>query len=124
MFLVRNLFSAYLLPYDSGFTRSRSVFQNALCVDPPEDVHDNSDRAGPPCLVAGAETCPIVAVEIFVEQDQVAPVRIFLELLRASVHRPPAVRVAKERGCQPALDLLRNLEQASCNGRNRSDTGP
>ena len=46
--------------------------------------------AGPARLVAGAEPGAVVAVEILVEQDVVAPVRIVLELLGAAVDRPPA----------------------------------
>ena len=37
------------------------------------------DQAGPAGLMAGAEPGAVVAVEVFVEQDQVAPVRIGLE---------------------------------------------
>ena len=86
--------------------------ENCLCASiRPKRSMATGDRAGPPCLVAGAEPCSIVAVEILVEQDQVAPVRIFLEFLCASVDRPTAIRVAKERGGKPALDLLCHLEQ-------------
>ena len=40
--------------------------------------------------MAGAEAGAVVAVEVFVEIDQIAPVRVFLELPRAAVDRTPA----------------------------------
>ena len=51
---------------------------------------------GPAGLMAGAEAGAVVAVEVLVEQDEIAPVRVFLELPRAAVDRPPAVLVAQE----------------------------
>ena len=55
------------------------------------------DQAGPPGLVAGAEAGAGVAIEIFVEQDEVAPVRIGLELLAIAVDRPAALRCLRKR---------------------------
>jgi hypothetical protein len=43
-----------------------------------EQMHRSGDDAGPTGLMAGAEAGPVVAVEVLVEQDEVAPVRIFL----------------------------------------------
>ena len=40
--------------------------------------------------MARAEPGPVVAVEVFVEEDVVAPVRVILELRSASVDRPPS----------------------------------
>ena len=48
------------------------------------------------------EPGPVVAVEVLVEQDQVAPVRVVLEALRRAVDRPPAVLVAQEDRGEPA----------------------
>ena len=45
----------------------------------------------------------IVAVEIFVEEDEVAPVRIVLEQFDSSVERTVAVRSAPENGNEPLL---------------------
>jgi hypothetical protein len=44
-----------------------------------EQVYDASYDSGPSSLVAGAEPRPIVAMEAFVEQQQIPPMRIFLE---------------------------------------------
>src|SRR5262245_50492090 len=56
--------------------------------------------------MAGAKARAVVAVEVFVEQDQIAPVRVRLELLRTAVHRPPALFVLEEDIAAPARDLL------------------
>ena len=60
---------------------------------------------GPAGLVAGAEAGAVVAVEVLVEQQQVAPVRVGLELLDAAVHRPAAVlvRAGTSRVSRPAI---------------------
>src|SRR6185369_7865275 len=57
-----------------------------------EDAHDAGDRPGPAGLVARADPRSAVAVEVLVEQDEVAPVRILLELARSAVDRTAAVR--------------------------------
>ena len=74
--------------------RSRSVSNTIFASMRAENVHQERDRAGPPCLVAGPQPCSVVAVEVLVEQDEVAPMRIFLKLLRPSVDRSPATRIA------------------------------
>jgi hypothetical protein len=48
-------------------------------------MHEAGDDPGPAGLMAGTQAGPVVAVEVLVEQDEVAPVRVFLELLRAAI---------------------------------------
>src|SRR5690349_6856097 len=71
------------LPCSGGFEiddrRRFADRQELLAGAGGEDVHDPRDDAGPAGLVARAEARAVVAVEVFVEQDQVAPVRILLE---------------------------------------------
>ncbi len=105
-------------------TRPRSVSSSALGVDAPEQVQQRSDQAGPSGLVAGAEAGAVVAVEVLVEQDQVAPVRIVLELGRAAVDRPPAVGIAQERARQPADESPAPPRTASSAGPSRSGIPP
>src|SRR4051794_17095336 len=59
-------------------------------------VDEIGDEARPAGLVIRAESGTVVAVEVFVEQQQIAPVRILLELLRAAVDAPAARLVARE----------------------------
>src|SRR5689334_19882921 len=63
-----------------------------------EEMHEPGDDPGPAGLVARAEAGAVVAVEIFVEVQAVAPVRILLEFPGSAVDGPPSVLVAKEDG--------------------------
>src|SRR5439155_26516778 len=71
-----------------------------------EQLHETGNDARPASLMAGAKAGAVVAVEVFVEQDEIAPVRVFLELPRAAVDRPPAILVLEEHVRQPARNLL------------------
>src|SRR5678815_5851835 len=51
-----------------------------------------------------------IDVHKIIEEDQIAPVRIVLELGRPAVHRPPPGRVAQERTGQPAGELSGHFE--------------
>src|SRR5229473_1678676 len=51
------------------------------------------DQAGPAGLMACADPGAIVAMKVFVEKDEVAPVRIALKELGATRHGPPPVRI-------------------------------
>ena len=67
----------------AGANRSTTLRPSAPArrVSRREQVHEPGDDAGPAGLVAGAEAGAVVAVEVLVEQQAVAPVRIVLELL-------------------------------------------
>src|SRR5262249_50830402 len=53
----------------------------------------------------------VVALEVLVEQDEVAPMRIVLELLRSTECRTLSSPVAKKDSGQPRRKLLRHFEQ-------------
>jgi hypothetical protein len=55
---------------------------------------DAGHPASPAGMVAGADARSVVAVERFVEEDQLAPVRIRLELLPPAAHRLAPARLA------------------------------
>src|SRR4029453_1114000 len=75
-------FAFHLFSEQAGLQASTVHFQNRLRAEPPEDVHERRHETGPSRLVAGPEARPVVAVEVLVEEDQVAPVRVLLELRR------------------------------------------
>ena len=52
-------------------------------------------------LVARTETGPVVAVEVLVEQEIIAPVRVLLKLPGFPIDRPPTLAHPVER-CEPA----------------------
>src|SRR5271170_2160991 len=66
---------------------------------------------GPASLMAGTDAGAVVAVEILVEQDQVAPMRVGVERLGAAIERAPSVGPAPEDGEDSAGNLLGDLEQ-------------
>src|SRR6266542_1886711 len=87
------LFPTHLLPHqpvDDLFVFHLQVFG----FDTPEQVEKASDQTGPAGLVAGAEPGAVITVEVFVEKDQIAPVRILLKLACAAVDRPPVISIA------------------------------
>ena len=58
-----------------------------------KQVHDPGDDAGPSGLMAGAQAGAVVTVEVLVEEEEVAPVRILLERGRTAIDRPaPGLR--------------------------------
>src|SRR4029079_11878875 len=59
-------------------------------------VDELRDDAGPAGLVRGAEAFAGVPVEVLGEDDEVAPVRIRVELVAPAVHRAAAVGAARE----------------------------
>src|SRR5262249_22780966 len=82
-------------------------FMRASSADiPRQQVCHQRSPAG---LVAGANAGAVVSVEIFVEQDEILPMRIAMERLRAPVHRAPTVRPAKEDPAEPPRQLVGNL---------------
>src|SRR5882724_1924736 len=61
--------------------------------------------------MAGAESRPIVAIKVFVEEDKVFPVRIILKNLKSASNGTAATRIAKENMNEPAGDFSRHLPQ-------------
>src|SRR5258708_12786182 len=51
--------------------------------------------------MVGADSGPIVAVKIFVEKDEVAPVWIALKEIDAARNGPAAVRITQKDVCEP-----------------------
>src|SRR5215472_17198806 len=68
-------------------------------------------QAGPPGLMTGSDAGTTIAVEIFVEKNQVAEVGVGLKLLHASINRTPPPLIFQEDLGQAARQLSRNLPQ-------------
>src|SRR5262249_30654055 len=64
-------------------------------------------------LMAGPESGPVVAVEVLVKQEVIAPMEIFLKLPVAPVNRTLAIRVPEKDPSEPTRDLFSHLEQGS-----------
>src|SRR5436190_21986862 len=57
----------------------------AITASPPPFVDQICDKSRPPGLVIRAEARAVVAVEVFIEQQAVSPVRILLEFFGSAV---------------------------------------
>src|SRR5215510_3828415 len=62
--------------------------------------------------MARAYPTAVVAVKVFVEEDEILPVRIVLELAGCAVNRTRPICIAEEDRPQPARNLLGNLPQS------------
>lgn len=80
-------------------------------IEEAKELDEFGNESCPTGLVTGAQPGTIVAMEVFVEADVVAPMRIVLELLRAAVDGSSAMRVAQENPGEPVRNLLADLEE-------------
>src|ERR1700747_1364826 len=76
-----------------------------------KQIETAGDHPRPSGLMAGAEARAIVAVEVFVEQDVVIPVRVFLKRLRSAVNRAQSAGITEENARKPASNFLCDFEQ-------------
>src|SRR5262249_40164519 len=80
--------------------------EHFVSLDAIEKVRDKSNEPGPSRLMAGAEPLARVAVEVLVEEDAIAPGRIFLVTGGVAVDRSAPGCVRQEDALQPPGDLL------------------
>src|SRR6185369_14495496 len=95
----------------SGCDGPRGHLQGDLRINPRKEIQRQRDESGPARLMARTESRTVVPVEVLVEQDVVAPVRVLLELLRSTVDGPLPISVAHEDRGQSSGDLLGHFEQ-------------
>src|SRR5512145_965023 len=67
--------------------------------------------------MARADAGAVVAVEVFVQPDEVPPVRVGLELGDASVDRPSPIRPAQENAGQASGELSRYVPESRAQTR-------
>jgi hypothetical protein len=85
---------------------SLAAFESLLRRESRKEMCQAGDNACPSRLVAGAEAGPVIAVEVFVKQQAIAPMRIFLKLSGSSIDGAAAIFVSQEDVSQSARDLL------------------
>src|SRR2546427_13091388 len=76
-----------------------------------EILNTSANQAGPAVLMAGADTTAVVAVEVFVKQDQLPPARIVAIELLFAMTSTLTRGVWQEERRQAAVDLARDLKQ-------------
>src|SRR5215467_574461 len=78
-----------------------------VCV--AENQAGNQTR--PARLMAGADPCPVIPVEVLVEEEMVAPAGVGLKLLGSAKNGTPAVLIPQKDTGEPQSDVLNDLEQ-------------
>jgi hypothetical protein len=66
-------------------------------------------QAGPPRLMGRADSRSVVAMEVFIKQEQVPPVRVLLKFFHTAEHRPAAVRPAQKEMREPTRELIGDI---------------
>ena len=87
--------TAHLLPNKFGEYTPAFGLKQDFGVGTPKDVEKEGCQAGPPRR-GPARPRPIIPVEVLIKQDQVAPVRVFLEFSCSRLDRPSSTGVAQE----------------------------
>src|SRR5262249_24636309 len=90
---------------------SPAGFQEAMRIDVADQLDQRCDEPRPAGLVRRSDAGAVVAVEVLEEENQVAPVWVGLELLRAAVDGPSTALVAQENAREARHDLFRHLEE-------------
>src|SRR5438105_2436072 len=90
----------------------RSAHHSSVIISRSPLINQTGDERGPSRLMRGAQAFAGVAVEVFVEEEQILPVRVMREQLRfACATRtedgPIAVRIANE-------DMDETIGEARC----------
>src|SRR5262249_199058 len=79
--------------------------------DVREQLHQAGDDPCPSGLMARAKSGSIVAVKVLIEEEQIPPLRILLQLSGAPVDWPPALPVVEENAREPPHKLRGNFVQ-------------
>src|SRR5438128_10897023 len=77
-------------------TSSGTAARGANRPSAPPLIDQIGHACRPPGLIAGAEPCTRVAVEVLVEQQAVSPQRIGLEFRDIAINRPPSIGAPSE----------------------------
>src|ERR1041385_8833461 len=105
------------------FHRSGRWFEDLLCVNllaaleqggsihRSKQMNESGNQPCPSGLVARSQSGSVVAMEVFVEQQIIAPIRIGLEFFRAPIHRQAPVLIAEENTGQAITDFMAHLKQ-------------
>src|SRR5574338_542653 len=87
------------------------------CLQASMQVEQAGDDSSPARLMTGAQTSPVVTVEVLIKQDVVLPVRVFLERPGTAVYRASTILVAQEDPAKTAIQFLGDFEQRHVRAR-------
>jgi hypothetical protein len=60
--------------------RGAAHLEELCLVEAAEELNERGDQTGPARLMAGADSGPVVPVEVFIEEQMIAPLRVALDL--------------------------------------------
>src|SRR6266446_8388453 len=86
--------------------RISSICDQHTCFVDLEQIRYHSRPAG---LMAGADTVPAITVEVLVERNVIAPMRIVLKGHVGAKDCPAALLVTQKDICEPPSQLFRHL---------------
>jgi len=92
--------------------RDLSKFEGLFRAGGRKQMHRTGDDSRPAGLVTCAEASPIVAMKIFIKQNFIAPVLIFLKLASGAIDWPFAILVFQKDASETTCDFLGDLVQS------------
>src|SRR5690349_2697348 len=107
--LQRNLFT--LRSSSGGHERPGTPLEYLLRVENIQQLDEFCNNPSPAGLVAGAKSSAIVAMEILIEKNIIAPVRVGLEFFGTAVYRPPTLFVPEKDAGEPPGNIHGHLEE-------------
>ena len=103
--------AARLWPLQLSDSGGFAQLEHLFAIRSRKHMHDASYDSGPSSLMAGVKAGPVIAVEIFVEQQQILPMGIFLKFARPAVNRPSPNFISHKDASQSSRKPLGNLIQ-------------
>src|SRR5512147_2163486 len=73
-----------------------SDLEGGLSIQNAVEMDHSRDKAGPSSLMAGANSSTVITVEVFIEEDVIAPVWVLLKFLRPTEHGSAPIFIAQE----------------------------
>src|SRR2546427_7487709 len=84
----------------------KQIFEADDSLQPSDIMQEPRDQGGPACLVACSNALPGIPVEVFIEENEVAPVGVFGEAGFVPMAGTGALFIGKEDSSQPSGDLI------------------
>src|SRR4051812_46902562 len=88
-----------------------SQFQESFAIQSAEQANQRRDKPGPAGLMACSDSRAVVPMKVFIEENTIAPVRVFLKFRRSSINRSLSRFIAQEYAREPRSDFGRHVKQ-------------
>src|SRR5436189_6464909 len=88
-----------------------AAFKDLPGIKGAEQLNGLGYQPCPACLMACAEAGTVVAVEVFIKENVIAPIGIALKFLGPAIDRSSSLFIAQEDTAQAIRDLLADFEE-------------